>query len=285
MHGLQGEALEAQNARLNERMGDITYKVLVMSGKGGVGKTTVAVNLAIALSMKGYSVGILDTDLHGPNVAKMLGLDGEQLYSSGADSIEPFEIPGNSAHGIGKIKVVSLALSGNSDDEPIIWRGPLKIGVIKQFLADVNWGKLDFLVIDTPPGTGDEPLTVVQTVPNLNGSVVVTTPQNVAILDSRKSINFARKAESRVLGVVENMSGYVCPHCQEVIDLFGRDGGRKAADDMQVPFLGSIPIDKELMLAEDNGKLYLREHPDSGSAAAILEVVDALIAQLGVSEG
>jgi len=266
MHGPQGEALEAQNKRLKERMDRITHKILIMSGKGGVGKTTVSVNLAAALSMKGFRVGILDTDLHGPNIAKMLGVQGEKLYSSEDDTIDPLEIvplvPGGSS-----LKVVSLALSGNGDDEPIIWRGPIKISVIKQFLADVNWGELDYLIIDSPPGTGDEPLTVVQSLPGLSGSVVVTTPQEVSILDSRKSINFASRANTRMLGVVENMSGFVCPHC-----------GERAAKEMAVPFLGAIPMEAELMQAGDSGRLFMKEFPDSLSAKAILGITETLIA-------
>ncbi len=277
MHGPQGEAMEAQNKRLKERMDRITHKILIMSGKGGVGKTTVSVNLAVALSMKGFRVGILDTDLHGPNIAKMLGVQGEKLYSSEDDTIDPLEIvplvPGGSS-----LKVVSLALSGNGDDEPIIWRGPIKISVIKQFLADVNWGELDYLIIDSPPGTGDEPLTVVQSLPGLSGSVVVTTPQEVSILDSRKSINFASRANTRMLGVVENMSGFICPHCGERIDIFGKGGGERAAKEMAVPFLGAIPMEAELMQAGDSGRLFMKEFPESLSAKAILGITDTLIA-------
>lgn len=279
MHGLQGEALEAQNKRLEERMGKITHKVMIMSGKGGVGKTTITVNLAVSLSLKGFRVGVIDTDLHGPNIAKMFGLQGEQLYAAEEHTIEPLEVPAIE-QGAGVIKVVSLALSGNDDDEPVIWRGPIKIGVIKQFIADVNWGELDYLLIDSPPGTGDEPLTVVQSVPDLSGAVVVTTPQEVAILDSRKSINFARKAGTRMLGVVENMSGLICPHCGDEIELFGKGGGKAAADDMKVPFLGTVPMEVALMQAEDAGKIYFREHSESASAKALGAVADSLVAAL-----
>jgi ATP-binding protein involved in chromosome partitioning len=283
MHGPQGAALEAQDKRLQERMGDITHKILVMSGKGGVGKTTVTINLALAIAMKGYSVGIMDTDLHGPNIAKMLGVQGEKLYSSSENTIEPFEVTSPLAGGA-PVKVVSLALSGNDDDEPIIWRGPIKISVIKQFLADVNWGNLDFLIIDSPPGTGDEPLTVVQSVPDLAGCIIVTTPQEVAILDSRKSINFAKKTDATVLGVVENMSGFKCPHCGDSIDIFGKGGGEKAAKEMQVPFLGNIPLEQELMQAEDNGRLFMKEFPDSDSARAIVDITDKVLGALNAKK-
>ncbi len=268
---------EAQTKRLQERMSQITYKILVMSGKGGVGKTTVAVNLALALAEKGYKVGILDTDIHGPNVAKMLGVQGERMYSHDENTIEPYEISPN-------LKAVSLAFTGNDDDTPIIWRGPLKIGVIKQFLADVNWGILDYLVIDSPPGTGDEPLTVCQMIPELTGSIVVTTPQEVAILDSRKSINFARQIKVPLLGVIENMSGFVCPHCGETIDIFGKGGGERAAKEMSAPFLGSIPIDKALMEAEDQGVSFVASVPDASSTKAILAIVDKIEATLSSSK-
>jgi ATP-binding protein involved in chromosome partitioning len=279
MHGPQGEAQEAQTRRLKERMDRITHKILIMSGKGGVGKTTVSVNLSLALAMRGYRVGLLDTDLHGPNIAKMLGVQGQVLYSSDENTIEPLEIA-PAAPGAQPLKIVSIALSGHDDDEPIIWRGPLKIGVIKQFLADVNWGDLDFLLVDSPPGTGDEPLTVVQSLTGLTGSVVVTTPQEVAILDSRKSISFAHRAGARMLGVVENMSGFICPHCGVEIDLFGKGGGKKAAESMGVPFLGAIPLEAQLMTAGDTGQVYLKEYPDSESARAITAVADALLAGL-----
>jgi ATP-binding protein involved in chromosome partitioning len=283
MHGPQDAAREAQDKRLLERMGAITHKILVMSGKGGVGKTTVSINLALAIAMKGYSVGIMDTDLHGPNIAKMLGVQGEKLYSSSENTIEPFEV-NSPLEGGAPIKAVSLALSGNGDDEPVIWRGPIKISVIRQFLADVNWGNLDFLIIDSPPGTGDEPLTVVQSVPDLAGCIIVTTPQEVAILDSRKSINFAKKTDATVLGVVENMSGFKCPHCGDSIDIFGKGGGEKAAKEMQVPFLGSIPLEQELMQAEDNGRLFMKEFPDSDSARAIVDITDKVLGALNAKK-
>ena len=277
MHGLQGAELEAQNKRLQERMSQIRYKILVMSGKGGVGKTTVSVNLALSLAAKGHKVGILDTDIHGPNVAKMLGVQGEKMYSQDEHTIEPFEVNEN-------LKAVSLAFAGNDDDTPIIWRGPLKISVIKQFLADVNWGALDYLIIDSPPGTGDEPLTVCQMIPELTGSIVVTTPQEVAILDSRKSITFSRQIKVALLGIVENMSGYVCPHCGERVDIFGKGGGEAACREMDAPFLGSIPIDPGLMQAEDRGISYVSTAPESACAIAINAIVDKIDSALASSK-
>lgn len=268
---------EEQDKRLADRMSNITYKLLVMSGKGGVGKTSVAVNLALGLAEKGFKVGILDTDLHGPNIAKMLGVEGEKMYSQDEKTIEPLEVLPN-------LKAVSLAFSGNDSDTPIIWRGPLKIGVIRQFLADVNWGDLDYLVIDSPPGTGDEPLTVCQLIPELSGSVVVTTPQEVAILDSRKSVNFARQIKVPMLGIIENMSGFICPHCGERVDIFGTGGGEEAAKEMSVPFLGRIPIEKALMEAEDSGQPFLANHTETPSAIAFYAIIEKIIASLSSSK-
>jgi Mrp family chromosome partitioning ATPase len=263
------EERKAQDERLKQRMARIKHKVLVLSGKGGVGKTTISVNLALTLAEKGYTVGLLDTDLHGPNVAKMLGADNAQLMSY-EDGIEPFEV-------IKNLKVVSLAMAGHGPDTPVIWRGPLKIGVIKQFLADVNWGELDYLVVDTPPGTGDEPLTVAQLIPGLDGSVIVTTPQQVAILDSRKSVNFSKQLNVPVLGVVENMSGLICPHCGKEIPIFGKDGGRIAAEEMEVPFLGAVPLEQDLMEAQDNGRHFILSAPDSLSSRALRKIVDGIL--------
>ncbi|MBN1353908.1 MAG: Mrp/NBP35 family ATP-binding protein, partial [Candidatus Omnitrophica bacterium] len=194
-----------QDKRLKERMSRIKHKLIVISGKGGVGKTTVAVNLAYGLAVKGNEVGILDVDIHGPNIAKMLGIEGKRLIGSDA-GIEPMEVLPN-------LKAVSLALLFEDKDQPIIWRGPLKMITIKQFLADVNWGELDYLVVDSPPGTGDEPLSVCQLIPDINGAIVVTTPQDVAILDSRKSVVFAKELKMPVIGIIENMSSFLCPHC------------------------------------------------------------------------
>ena len=269
----QEEQGKAQDARLKKRMSDIKHKILVLSGKGGVGKTTMSVNIALTLAEKGFKVGLMDTDLHGPNVAKMLGADNAQLLSY-EDGIEPFEV-------IKNLKVVSLSMAGHSPDTPVIWRGPLKIGVIKQFLADVNWGELDYLVVDTPPGTGDEPLTVAQLIPGLDGSVIVTTPQEVAILDSRKSVNFSKQLEIPVLGIVENMSTLICPHCEKEIPIFGKDGGKKAAEEMQVPFLGAVPMETELMEAEDKGQHFIITSPDSVSSKALRGIVDKVLESIG----
>ena len=258
-----------QDERLADRMKLVKHKIVVMSGKGGVGKSTVAVNIARALAEKGYKVGIMDTDIHGPNVAKMLGLDDEQLFQND-DGIEAPLVGEN-------LKVVSLAMAGNDADSPIVWRGPLKMGFIKQLLADVNWGELDFMVVDSPPGTGDEPLSVCQLIPEIDGSVIVTTPQDVAVLDSRKSINFSKQVNVPVLGVIENMSGFVCPDCGATHFLFGKGGGENAAKELEVPFLGRIPIDQKMMEAQDKGKDVFKTHPESKAVQVLSEIVDKLV--------
>jgi Mrp family chromosome partitioning ATPase len=260
------EEQKAQDERLKKRMSGIKHKILVMSGKGGVGKSSVAVNLALEMASRGLKVGILDTDLHGPNVPKMLGIDNAKLVAYD-DGIEPFPVTEH-------LVAVSLAMAGHEVDAPVIWRGPVKIGVIRQFLADVEWGELDLLVIDTPPGTGDEPLTVAQMIPELAGSIVVTTPQEVSILDSRKSVNFSKQLNIPLIGIVENMSGFICPDCGTEHQLFGSGGGERAAKEMDVPFLGKIPLDPGLMRAEDSGKHYLAQAGSGPAADAIRLVVD-----------
>ncbi len=240
---------EEQQEKINERMNRIKHKIMVMSGKGGVGKTTVAVNLSYALSLMDKKVGVLDIDLHGPNVAKMLGLEGIKL-SSNEEEIEPFE----DSYGL---KVISMAMILESSDEPVIWRGPLKTVAIRQFLGDVNWGDLDYLIIDSPPGTGDELISICQFITNLDGTVIVTTPQDVATLDSTKAIMFAKKFNIPVIGIVENMSGFICPHCKKEINLFGTGGGEKIAYNMGVPFLGKIPLEPEIVNSGDSGKPFI----------------------------
>ncbi|MBO8152463.1 MAG: ATP-binding protein [Candidatus Neomarinimicrobiota bacterium] len=259
---------EEQLKRISEKMSRIKNKLLVMSGKGGVGKTSVAVNLALALSSKGKSTGILDIDIHGPNVPKMLGIEGTVLYAC-EDGIEPVRINRS-------LKAVSIALLTKDQDQPIIWRGPLKTALIKQFLGDVNWGDLDYLIIDAPPGTGDEPLSVCQLLPNLTGAIIVTTPQEVAILDSRKSVMFAQKLNTPVIGIIENMSGFRCPKCGTEIYLFGKDGGQKAAEELNIPFLGRIPMDPEIVKYEDRGKPFIIEREKTEAAKAFFQIVERI---------
>ncbi|MCH3919088.1 MAG: Mrp/NBP35 family ATP-binding protein [Sphaerochaeta sp.] len=260
--GIDFEQQIAQDRAIKEHMDAIGKKILVMSGKGGVGKTTVTINLANALVDSGRTVGILDTDLHGPNVAKMLGCEGASLVSNDeGKTFEPVQVrPG--------LKVMSLAFA-TEEDQPIVWRGPMKMSAIRQFLEQANWGPLDYLLIDSPPGTGDEQLTVCQSIRSMTGSIIVTTPQDVAILDARRSVNFSKQLKLPVLGVVENMSGLICPHCGEEIDLFGKGGGKKLAEETGVPFLGSIPIELPVREDEDKGTSVLKDKPQSASTKGV----------------
>ncbi len=254
---------------LSARMGRIGRKILVLSGKGGVGKSTVAANLAIALAKANKHVGLLDVDIHGPSIPRLLGLEGQMAGSTGK-GIEPIEYDT-------RLKVMSIGFMLQNRDDAVIWRGPLKMNVIKQFLKDVEWGELDFLVVDCPPGTGDEPLSVAQLIGNADGAVIVTTPQELAISDVRKCVTFCRKLDLPVIGVVENMSGFVCPHCGKRSDIFKSGGGEAMAADMDIPFLGRVPLDPEVVLASDRGELYLQAQNDSETARAFRGVVQPIL--------
>ena len=254
----------------------VKHVVLVLSGKGGVGKSTVAANLAYALANQGYNTGLIDLDIHGPDIPKMLGIEDARLQSYDGKVIEPVRVTGNLA-------IISMAFLLPERNTPVIWRGPMKMTVIKQFLEDVNWGSLDYLVVDLPPGTGYEALTVAQLAPNIAGAVIVTTPQDVAILDSSKAVQFIKKLELPVLGIVENMSGFICPHCKEEIDIFGKGGGEKEAKELGVPFLGAIPLDPDMRKAADEGRPFIirqagsAENPTWKSIDAVMK---ALVKQI-----
>jgi Mrp family chromosome partitioning ATPase len=269
--------MEKQMKMLEHNMKLIKHKIAVMSGKGGVGKTTTAVNLAMGFEMMGYSTGILDADVTGPDVALMLGLEGRRIEQTGPFGMMPVMHPSG-------IRVMSLAFLLQTPDTPVIWRGPLKTTVIRQFLAEVYWDQLDFLVIDLPPGTADEPMSVGQLIPDLDGVVIVTTPQDVALLDVRKSIGMAGKMNVPILGIIENMSGliFTCPDCGKVteIDLFGKGGGEKVANELGIPFLGRIPLDVKIPQDSDKGTPYIVEHPDSPAAKSFKEVVKKLVTKL-----
>ncbi|HOX35552.1 MAG TPA: Mrp/NBP35 family ATP-binding protein [Methanoregulaceae archaeon] len=248
---------------------DVRHVVLVLSGKGGVGKSTVSVNLAYALANAGKQVGLLDLDIHGPNIPKMLGIENERPAVLDK-AIEPVHVTGN-------LSVMSMAFLLPDTSTPVIWRGPMKMGAIQQFLSEVNWGSLDYLVVDLPPGTGDEALSIVQLAPNVKGAVIVTTPQDVAVLDAIKAAKFIGKLELPVLGVIENMSGMVCPHCGKAVDLFGTGGGKKAADDLHVPFLGAIPLDPAMVRAGDEGRPFILLHSGSATWVAVNAVMESLV--------
>lgn len=261
---------------LGENIRKIHHKILVMSNKGGVGKSTVAVNLALGLVHKSMRVGLLDIDVHGPSIPKMLGLE-QMVLVGNKGKIQPVFFSSN-------LKVVSMAFLLKDAESPLIWRGPLKMGVIKQFLEEVDWGELDFLIIDSPPGTGDEPLSIAQLIKDIDGVVVVTTPQEVALLDSRKAVNFARKLNLPVLGIVENMSGFVCPHCGKSMDLFKTGGGEKAAKEMNVPFLGKVPIEPEIVTFGDEGKPFVWDRKESSAAKVFGEMVELIVRTVSPKE-
>ena len=257
-----------EQQQLDDRMRLIRHKIMVLSGKGGVGKSTVAVNLAVSLSLAGKKVGLLDVDIHGPSIPKLLRLDDAKVQIEHG-AILPIEKAG--------LKVMSIGFLLENRDDAVIWRGPMKMGVIKQFLKDVDWGELDYLVIDSPPGTGDEPLSVCQLVKNADGAVIVTTPQDVATTDVRKSITFCRQLNLPVLGVVENMSGFVCPKCGTVTDIFKTGGGERMASEMKVPFLGRIPLDPVVGQACDDGKPFVYHYSRTETAKAFERVIAPIL--------
>ena len=257
---------QERDKRVTEHLEKIRYKIMVMSGKGGVGKSTVAVNFAAVLAMEGMRVGILDADIHGPNIPKMWGADWRPLQSEG-EGIRPIEVLPN-------VKLISMGFLLPNPDSPVVWRGPIKHTAIKQFLGDVEWGDLDFLIVDLPPGTGDEPLSVAHLITGVDGSIIVTTPQDVALMDSRKTVNFSRMLNVPVIGIVENMSGLKCPECGHLIPLFKIGGGEKAAKDLGVPFLGRIPIDPEVVQKSDSGTPYVVSYPDSEVTKAFKEIAE-----------
>lgn len=254
-----------EDQKILEKLKDIKHKIVVMSGKGGVGKSTVAANLAIVLASKGKKVGLLDMDLTGPNIPKMLGVEDEKLYGT-EDGIIPVKV-------MEGLHVISSAYMLPHKEMAVIWRGPMKIGAIQQLLGEVKWGKLDYLIIDLPPGTSDEPLSVAQSIPENDGAVVVTTPQEVSLLDIYKSLNFAEKLKMPIIGIVENMSGFICPHCSKKSDIFKSGGGKKAAERYKVPFLGSIPLDPKIVEDADAGKPFVTHEKDSPAAKAFLKAV------------
>jgi ATP-binding protein involved in chromosome partitioning len=251
--------------QLRARMDRVKHKVAVMSGKGGVGKSLVTVNLAAALASEGKRVGVLDADIHGPTVPKMLGMKGAQLGAGEKGIIAPTSPSG--------IKVASMDFLLPTQDSPVIWRGPLKMSAIRQLLSDVEWGDLDYLLIDLPPGTGDEALTVLQLLPGIDGVVIVTMPNEVSGQVVEKSVTFARQLKAPVIGLVENMSYLICPHCGDRIELFGKGIAEKVATSMGVPFLGAIPLDPRVAQDSDSGKPFVMENPDSPAAKAFKNIV------------
>jgi ATP-binding protein involved in chromosome partitioning len=261
------QAYEEEERKRKARMSKIKHKIAVISGKGGVGKSTVTVNLAMAFAMHGYaySVGIFDADITGPCVPKIMGVKGQRLQA-GPAGVFP-------ALGPLGIKVVSMDFLLPSDEAPVIWRGPIKMKAISEFLSDIVWGELDFLFIDLPPGTGDEPLSVMQLIPEMDGVVIVTIPTEVSQIVVKKAVTFARQLNVPVIGIIENMSGFICPKCGEEINIFKIGGGQKIAKDLSIPFLGSIPIDPEICRDSDNGMPFIIEHKNSPATEAFMKIV------------
>lgn len=273
IHDSVGDAEKPQKAQteqdisVDRSLKRIKNKFIILSGKGGVGKTSTSVNLSLALAKKGFDVGIMDVDLHGPDVPRMLGLKG-MLDLNKNNKLNPIKY---SDH----LKVVSIESLIASKDDAIIWRGPLKYSAIRQFIGEVEWGDLDFLIIDSPPGTGDEPLTIAQTIKDAK-AVIVTTPQEVSLADVRKSISFCRTLKMDIYGLIENMSGFTCPHCNKMVDLFGSGGGEKTARTAGIPFLGRIPFDPNFVSCGDNGISFQEKYADSQVARAFAEIAERI---------
>jgi len=258
-----------QDKMIEDCLAKIDRKILVMSGKGGVGKSTVAAYIALLLSLKGYKVGLLDVDLHGPSIPRLLNVQGT-LDMPDQKTIRPYKSSDN-------LGIVSMEMLIGDKDAAVIWRGPIKIGAIRQFISDIEWGELDFLIVDAPPGTGDEPLTVAQTIPTAE-ALVLTTPQEISLADVRKSINFCHQVNLKILGVVENMSGFICPDCGKKIDIFGSGGGAGMSSQMNVPFLGEIPIEPEMVKMGDSGNLPgLADKPDLELNKAYEQILKKII--------
>lgn len=257
-----------------ENLQKIKNTIVVISGKGGVGKSTVSVNIAYALALQGHRVGIMDVDIHGPSIAKMTGIENKRLVvEEEGQRPRPIEAVHN-------LFVLSVASILENPDEAIIWRGPMKMGVIQQFLEDIDWPELDYLVVDCPPGTGDEPLSVIQLIGDVTGVVIVTTPQDVALLDVRKSINFVKKLETPILGIVENMAGFVCPKCGEKVDIFKSGGAEKAGKDFNIEVLGSIPIDVNIVHSGDEGKPYVYHYGKTEGGKIFSDIADKLMGKI-----
>lgn len=265
----QKQQMEIEQGQICDRMSQIKHKILVLSGKGGVGKSTVAANLAVALSLAGKSVGLLDIDIHGPSIPKILNLEDKKLMTFG-DAIMPVPVGAN-------LVVMSIGFMLKGRDNPVIWRGPMKYQMIKQFLKDVEWGQLDYLIIDSPPGTGDEPLSVIQLLEKPDGAVIVTTPQQLALSDVRKGVSFCRSLNLPVIGVIENMSGFVCPKCGEKTDIFKSGGGENMALEMNIPFLGRIPIDPQIVHACDSGEPYIQQYSKSQTTQSFNKAIKPIL--------
>jgi len=271
--------MDLERVFTKKRTDRIKHRLLVLSGKGGVGKSTVAANLAVALAERGGNVGLLDVDIHGPSIPQILGLNGATPGYAGQQGKTVIMRPVQAAD---NLHVMSTGFLLESKEQAVIWRGPMKYNVIKQFLTDVEWGDLDYLVVDSPPGTGDEPLSVAQLLGSPSHAVIVTTPQELALSDVRKCVTFCRQLKVSILGVVENMSGFVCPHCGERTAIFKSGGGQTMAEEMGIPFLGSVPIDPGVVTSGDDGTPHLRSRAGSASAEAFAAIVQRVLEAISV---
>ncbi len=272
-----GAAVQERGAAVQLRMGQIGHKIIVLSGKGGVGKSTVAVNLAMSLALEGKRVGLLDVDLHGPTVPQLLGLSGAPAVMEG-EVLVPLTVGDN-------LKVMSIAFLIGERDAAVVWRGPMKAVAIEQFLGDVEWGELDYLIIDSPPGTGDEPLAVCQAIGKMDGAIVVTTPQETALTNVRRSLKFCDLLDLKVLGVIENMAGFACPHCGQITNVFSKGGGAAMATKAGVPLLASIPLDPTIVEAGDAGKPYVYHYSKSPAAQEFAKALAPILALENEAEG
>ena len=264
-----GEEIEEETRRLRT-LENIKHVIIVISGKGGVGKSTVSANIAETLSMQGYQTGIMDVDITGPNIPKMFHVEDEKLSVDDNRLLVPVDVPPS-------LKLVSMAFLLPSKDSALTWRGPVRSSAVQQFIEDVNWGPLDYLIIDMPPGTGDEALSIIQLIPKADGTVIVTTPQEVSLLDARKTVTFSSIANIPIIGIVENMSGFVCPHCGEVTNIFKSGGGEDAANQLGIQFLGRIPLEAGVVNSGDKGMPVVIAEPDSASAKAFKSVVSKIV--------
>jgi ATP-binding protein involved in chromosome partitioning len=258
----------AQKKKAQGKMTNVKHKIMIMSGKGGVGKSTVTANLATALAKKGYKVGILDSDIHGPSIPKILGIQGKHPKTT-----ETGFYPVTTKHGV---KVVSMDLLLTDSETPLIWRGPLKMKAIRQLLSDAEWGELDYLLIDLPPGTGDEPLNIMQLMPEMDGAIIVTAPSDLSQYVVRKAVSMARRMNIPIIGIIENMSGFVCPNCGEKYELLGSGGGKKISEEMNLNFLGQIPIDPKITENTDQGTPFIINEPESQTAKVFNEIVQKI---------
>ena len=265
----QQKQMIEQEIKLARNLGQIKYKIAVMSGKGGVGKSTVAANLAETFQKLGFSTGILDADIHGPNIPKMLGLEGEQLYINQNRNMVPVEAPSG-------LKVMSMAFMLESIDTPIIWRGPQKSGSIKQLIAEVEWGPLDVLIIDNPPGTGDEPLTVLQTIPNIDAVMMVTTPNVVSQEDVLKCVRMVNMLNVKNIGLIENMAYYICPHCGEKLNIFGEGDGEAFSEEMEIDYFGDLPLTEKVSDSPNQDGVVSTIDPDGEVSKRFVEIVNQI---------